>query len=210
MYFVPGVKTGSASMDALDTDIMRGEETLALGLLARGQVQPGGGFLNAGSHWKLISTNRAGQVAKSRTSLGGEVVHAVQTGTILASALPEGPLQDFDETAVHSGAAACRAHGLLRTLFGVRLMEQRRERSPVWRFSFAVGACVASDLDALLAEGLVRKGDSLAVTGPAAVPRVWAMLLQGSGCQAVVIDPNDLESAFIAGLSAIETGAFGA
>jgi 2-dehydro-3-deoxygalactonokinase len=209
MYFVPGVKTGAASMDVFDTDIMRGEETLALGLLSLGHIQPGGGFLNAGSHWKLICLNRAGEIVKSRTSLGGEVVHAVQTGTILASAFPEGPLQDFDETAVRAGAASTRVHGLLRALFGVRLMEQRNERVPSWRFSFAVGACVASDLDALLAEGHVRLGDHLAVTGPAAVPQVWATLLRRAGCEAKVIDPGELEAAFIAGLSAIETHAFG-
>ncbi|MEO8360163.1 MAG: 2-dehydro-3-deoxygalactonokinase [Vicinamibacteria bacterium] len=209
MYFVPGVRTGTAEMSALDTDIMRGEETLALGLLACGQVPPGGAFLNAGSHWKLISINRAGEVAGSRTTLGGEVVHAVQTTTILASALPTGPLSELVEDAVRAGADAVRTHGLLRTLFGIRLMEQRGEHHPEWRFSFGLGAFVASDLDALLAEGVVRLGDRLAITGPGAVPQVWAMLLRRAGCDAVVLGPADIETAFIAGLSAIESHALG-
>lgn len=207
-YFVPGIRTGHDDTDALDGDLMRGEETLAVGLLAAGKVKPGGAFLNAGSHWKLVTLNRAGEIARSRTSLGGEAVHAIQTGTILASALPEGPLAECDEMAVLSGAASARATGLLRTLFGVRLMEQRQQRSPPWRFSFLVGACVASDLDALLGEGLISSGAILSVTGPAQVPEVWATLLRRAGCEVVVLSPADLDDAFLRGLSAIESLAF--
>ena len=127
LYFVPGVRTGVATDDVFGTDLMRGEETLALGLMSPGLLPKGGTFLNAGSHWKLVATGPAGDIARSRTSLGGEVMHAIQTGTILKCALPEGPLEELDPQAVRMGASSARARGLMRALFAVRLIEQRQE-----------------------------------------------------------------------------------
>jgi len=66
---VPGVRTDGAGI--LDTDLMRGEETLVVGLLATGLAGPGMGVLNAGSHWKFIqSTRRGGSPPAGRRSAG--------------------------------------------------------------------------------------------------------------------------------------------
>ncbi len=44
--------------------------------------------LNLGSHWKAIQVSESGQITRSWTTLSGELLHAIMTQTILASAVP--------------------------------------------------------------------------------------------------------------------------
>ncbi len=88
ILLVPGVRTTGAALD-LTADVMRGEETLVVGLLATGRLMAGECLLNAGSHWKLIETDSASRIVRSRTSLGGELMHAVQAHTLLSASLPQ-------------------------------------------------------------------------------------------------------------------------
>lgn len=198
---VPGVRTGAG--EAQHGDVMRGEETLALGAVAGGLLPRGGTLLTAGSHWKLSRVDVNGRVAGSRTSLGGETVHAWQTATILRSSLPEGPLDRVDAAWVARGAAAARAEGLLRAAFQVRVLDQAGAADPVERFNWLVGAAVAADLDALLAAGQLTRGAAVLVSGPSAVPDVWAHLLRAADCVPDVLGPEAAEGAFIAGLDEV-------
>lgn len=198
---VPGVRTGAD--EAQHADLMRGEETLAVGALASGYLARGGMLLTVGSHWKLTWTDSDGRVAGSRTSLGGETVHAWQSATILRSSLPEGPLERLDTVWVNAGAAAARAQGLLRAAFQVRVLDQAGVADPVERFNWLVGAAVAADLDALLAAGRLSKGAAVLVAGPSAVPDVWVHLLRTAGCLPSLLDTEAGERAFVAGLDEV-------
>jgi 2-dehydro-3-deoxygalactonokinase len=209
IVLVPGIRTETA-LDRVDGgagqlpfDVMRGEETLVCGLIARGQLEAGAALLNASSHWKLIRVGADGRIAGSRTSLGGEVVHAVQSGTILSASLPDGPLDRVSIPWLEAGAQAGRRDGLLRALFGVRLLEQQQLADASERFSFLAGACIAEDIDALLAIGALIPGTPIAVSGPAAVPAAWAHLLSLAGCPATPLDAATIERGFITGLLAI-------
>jgi 2-dehydro-3-deoxygalactonokinase len=210
IVLIPGIRTESfdgdgdvAGADALPFDVMRGEETLVCGLIARGQLGAGSALLNASSHWKLIRVDAERRVAGSRTSLGGEVVHSVQSGTILSASLPAGPLDRVSTTWLEAGARAGRRDGLLRALFGVRLLDQQKLADAPERFSFLAGACIAEDIDALLASGALTPGMPIAVSGPAAVPAAWAHLLSLAGCPATALDAETIERGFITGLLAI-------
>jgi 2-dehydro-3-deoxygalactonokinase len=173
------------------------------GLIARGQLEAGAALLNASSHWKLIRVDAERRIAGSRTSLGGEVVHAVQSGTILSASLPAGPLDRVSTRWLETGARAGRRDGLLRALFGVRLLDQQKLADAPERFSFLAGACIAEDIDALLAVGALTPGTPIAVSGPAAVPAAWAHLLSLAGCPATPLDAETIERGFITGLLAI-------
>jgi 2-dehydro-3-deoxygalactonokinase len=188
---------------SLPFDVMRGEETLVCGLLARGLLDSGSALLNASSHWKLIRVDDQRRVAGSRTSLGGEVVHAVQSGTLLSASLPSGPLDAFSPPWLEAGATAGRRDGLLRALFGVRLLDQQRLATPTERFSWLAGACIAEDIDALLATRAIAPAMRIIVSGPAAVPAAWAHLLSTAGCHAIVLNTADVEQSFVTGLSTI-------
>lgn len=201
LLLVPGVRTTAAGPS--DDDVMRGEETLALGLLEGGALQTGDVLLNAGSHWKLIHLDDRGRVAGSRTSLGGEVVHAVQTATLLSASLPDGPLMEPLPEWLESGAAASARDGLLRALFAVRLLDQRGGTTPAQRFAWMVGACISDDLRALVAGGHLRPAVRVRVSGPGAVPSAWAHLLAREGFAADVLDSDTVARAFVAGLCQI-------
>jgi 2-dehydro-3-deoxygalactonokinase len=197
-----GTGTGTGA-EGLPFDVMRGEETLVCGLIARGQLDAGAALLNASSHWKLIRVDAERRIAGSRTSLGGEVVHAVQSGTILSASLPAGPLDGVSTEWLEAGARAGRRDGLLRALFGVRLLDQQQLAGAPERFSFLAGACIAEDIDALLTSGALSPGTPIAVSGPAGVPAAWAHLLSLAGCPATPLDAETIERGFITGLLAI-------
>ena len=199
----PGVLTASGD-DPLSRDVMRGEEAMVIGLLAQAILAPADALLNVSSHWKLIRTDAAGRISGSRTSLGGEVVHVVQTGTVLAASLPDGAFDEVDADWLGRGAAASRGEGLLRALFGVRLLDLQGGTTRPQRFAWLLGACIASDLDALHASGALAQGTPVWLTGPGAVPAAWAVVLQAAGHTASIVSPSDAERAFVAGVLAME------
>ena len=91
ILLIPGVRSGPSrcSLETIGSaDMIRGEESLCMGLLASGRLKAGSKLLNLGSHWKIISIDDEGRIVASVTSLSGELIHATQTQTILASALP--------------------------------------------------------------------------------------------------------------------------
>ncbi|MHB1562332.1 MAG: 2-dehydro-3-deoxygalactonokinase, partial [Isosphaeraceae bacterium] len=126
---VPGIRTPPADGPDgwLDADVMRGEECETLGalrtLLADGRTAPGRAlaFLWPGSHTKLVEVDADGRIARSFTTLAGEILEAVGHHTILAASLPAGWPEQPDPDAVAAGARAVARHGLGRGAFLVRI-----------------------------------------------------------------------------------------
>src|SRR5262249_33997166 len=88
ILLIPGVRAGPArpSLSSVGgTDVMRGEETLCIGLGLKGLVEPPALVLNLGSHWKAIQIDGEGRIASSVTTLSGELIHSAQIHTVLAS-----------------------------------------------------------------------------------------------------------------------------
>lgn len=203
--FVPGVKTSErrgASGGIGGGDVMRGEETLCVGLLARGALVPGGALLNLGSHWKLVRIDPRGRVEWSITSLAGELMQAARTQTLLASGLPEGAPAPLDEASFRDGMAEARRSGLSRALFCVRLLELSRASRAEQRLSFLIGAFVATDLDHLKASGALAAG-TVAVSGGEKLGGAWSRALEAEGLRVRELSPGDVEDGLLAGLGAI-------
>ena len=201
ILLVPGVRT--SGNDALRGDVMRGEETLVLGLLASGSIQTSDLVLNAGSHWKLVMLDDQGRIARSITSLGGETLHAVRSATILGASLPP----DVGELApewLARGASAAAEHGLLRAFFGVRLLALAGGTTASERNAFFVGAAVGHDLEALSHSGEFHAACRVLVTGHPALAGAWAHLLASRGIPSEAATPDVIASATVAGLAAIE------
>ena len=203
--FVPGVRTAppGASAGIGATDVMRGEETLAVGLVRQGLLALGGALLNVGSHWKLIRIDAAGRVAGSVTSLAGEMVQAVRSQTILASALPAGPLTAPDVPRLIEGMEEARRSGLARALFCVRLLELAAAATPEGRLSFLVGAFVGADLDGLQESGALAPGMAVTIAGDEKVGGAWGIALERAGGKARRLSIAETEAGFLAGLSAV-------
>ncbi len=203
LHLIPGVRCGPVRCtldDVDDVDVMRGEETLALGLWATGKLHGGGTLLNLGSHWKAIWVDAAGRIMGSVSTLSGEMVHAVHTQTILASALPvERPVL-FDVEAVAAGGRVARTHGLARAFYCVRLLELRGDGTPESRYAFLMGAIMAADRSVLLPAGAVGR---VVIASAPQLAEAWMHCLRGEGLAAQVLSEDDIAAAFRAGCLAV-------
>ena len=178
---VPGVRSGSihCTVDTIGSaDVIRGEEVLCMGLVAQGNLKARSTLLNLGSHWKVISLDDDCRIASSVTSLSGEMIHSVQTQTILASAVPSERPDSLDEAWIEGGMREQRRSGLARALFCVRLLEQRTESLPEHRLAFLIGAFVAADLDAMMARGMFANDETVAIVGARALAEAWKYALR--------------------------------
>src|SRR5262249_23441578 len=142
VLLVPGARSGPRGCDQETvgtTDVMRGEETLVIGLSALSLLKPRSTLLNLGSHWKAIQFDQFSRIASSVTTMTGELIHAAQTQTILASSVPQSRPDVIDRTWLEAGMREQRRSGLARALFCVRLLEQGSDGSAAQRLSFLIG-----------------------------------------------------------------------
>jgi 2-dehydro-3-deoxygalactonokinase len=203
--FIPGVRTAPdpAPPGVGARDVMRGEETLAIGLVGQGHLAAASALLNVGSHWKLIRIDEAGRVAGSVTSLAGETMQAVRTETILASALPPGPLAAPDVRLLLDGMDEARASGLARALFCVRLLDLAGTTTPEGRLSFLIGAFIGADLAGLQGRGHLAPGTAVTIAGDEKTGGAWRLALEHAGHRVQALTPAEIEAGFLAGLAAI-------
>jgi 2-dehydro-3-deoxygalactonokinase len=203
LWLVPGLATGNSkgsTADIFGTDVMRGEEVLVIGLLMTGSLHAGGAVLNLGSHWKFIRTDEESRITESRTTLTGEMIHAVQTQTLLASALPQGRPRSFDPDWLRLGAKEEATSGLSRALFCVRLLEQAGATSEQQRISFLYGAFIEAELRSLMRKFPTDSSVPICLVGGYAVAKAWQNRLATYGISSVVIEEVDRDATYLAGL----------
>lgn len=203
IMLVPGARSGPQRCDpdtAGTTDVMRGEETLLIGLHALGLLAPRSTLLNLGSHWKVIEFDQYARIASSVTSMTGELIHTAQTQTILAGSVPQARPNVIDQTWLEAGMREQRRSGLARALFCVRLLEQRSDGSAEQRLSFLVGAFLASDMDALLSRGVFDSDRAVVIAGGDVIADAWRRALAQSSVQATTLNDSEIEHATLTGL----------
>ena len=199
---VPGVRSGSMEL-AGQVDAMRGEETLCVGLQLLDLVEPPAVVLTLGSHWKAIQLAADGRIQSSVTSLSGEMIDAVRTQTILASAVADNWPDEIAKAWLEAGIEEQRRSGLPRALFCVRLLELQNEGTASERFAYLLGAFIAADLDALVNRGVLASGIPIVISGHAAVAEAWAFALAKESIKGIVLTAEETESAFLSGLRSI-------
>lgn len=204
VHLVPGVRTGEplvARERVGQTDVMRGEETLCIGLHAAGILPVGGSLLNLGSHWKVIHLDAAGRVARSATALTGELLHAAQTQTLLSGSVPSERPERLHPDWVEGGLREARTSGLERALFCVRLLEQRAESTPGQRLSYLVGAFIGSALPWFERE--IPLNGSVVVAGGGPIAERVGRVLERMGRKARLVDAAEVEEGMARGLALI-------
>ena len=112
---VPGLSTENDAMP----DVMRGEETQILGVLALSGMDAGL-FLLPGTHSKWVEVS-GGRIVSFRTFMTGEVFGALKEHSILGRLMREGAA-DAEALArgVREGAALASAGALLNRIFATR------------------------------------------------------------------------------------------
>jgi 2-dehydro-3-deoxygalactonokinase len=203
LMLAPGVRTGSLSSDldtTLRSDLMRGEETLVAGLLATGRIDANGALLNLGSHWKWIWVDDQKRIARSRTTLTGELIHVTQSHTLLASSLPKTKPSTLHEDWLERGGREARQSGLSRALFCVRLLEQAGEGTPEERLSFLYGAFLEMNFVAFTQDESLREVRSICLTGLPPLAAAWKRRLEQTQRKVQVIQEEDRDRAYLEGL----------
>jgi 2-dehydro-3-deoxygalactonokinase len=206
LFLVPGVKTLAQGADVdsvVLSDMMRGEESLCIGLLATGGTRAPGAVLNLGSHWKWIFLDAEGRVARSWTSLTGEMIHAVQSQTLLASGLPQMRPASLDAEWLEMGAREYRRSGLSRSLFCVRLLEQADKGTGSERLAFLYGVFLEADLEAFRASSWSREMKDVSLIGPPSLTAAWERGLVASRIRIHVVSEEERDRAYLEGLATI-------
>jgi 2-keto-3-deoxy-galactonokinase len=166
-------------------------------------LKAGGTLLNLGSHWKAITIDYDGHISTSVTSMSGELIHAAQSQTILASALTQERPGSLNVEWTQAGMREQRRSGLPRALFCIRLLEQRNECTSDDRFAFLIGSFLAGDLDSLVKRGLLSADRPVVITGGGVVATAWNRALSEISINSTVISADQLEQALIHGLMEI-------
>jgi 2-keto-3-deoxy-galactonokinase len=197
---VLGVRSGPHSPaleDLENTDLIR-EETIVVGLVQAGILLPNATFLNLGSHWKAIAIDENRRIASSFTTLSGEFIHALQTQTVLASALAPGRFEVVDPEWLDRGRRFECRNGTGRTMFGVRLLEQVFRIGPTALSSFLLGAIVESDLTSMERASALR--GPIVITATGAAPNAWQRILETTGRTSQHLAADIVEQEFVRGL----------
>lgn len=154
--FIPGVRNfaGEVNFDNVGRmDMMRGEETEAVGLYDL--LAPGGPaiFVLPGSHNKFVSMGAHGEILGCMTSISGELLDALTHHTILADSVGHAfvSADAYDEVAAREGAWACSQSGLGRAAFSGRILDTLGKKGRAAVQSYLLGAVLALDVQALTA-----------------------------------------------------------
>jgi len=152
--FIPGVKSFSEAVTPENfsgMDMMRGEETEAIGLYSL--LKPDGNsiFVLPGSHNKFVYVNEDGEITGSMTTVSGELLDAVTKHTILADSAESvfADEKEYMTEAVTAGARECAASGIGKALFGGRILSTLGKKEAAFIRSYLLGAVFASDIEAL-------------------------------------------------------------
>src|SRR5262245_53461693 len=206
ILFIPGARSGPRLCDPETvgtTDVMRGEETLLIGLHSLGLIAPRSTLLNLGSHWKVIEFDARARIASSVTSMTGELIHTAQTQTILAGSVPQARPSVIDQTWLEAGMREQRRSGLARALFCVRLLEQGSDDSAEQRLSFLIGAFLASDMDAMVSRGLFDSAGKVVIAGGGVIAEAWRRALTQNAMLAIALNDSEVENALLSGFRRI-------
>lgn len=206
-FFVPGVRIRPAPCRlgvVESTDVIRGEETEIMGLLAKKRYPSSWILLHLGSHTKAIEVDRRGRIARSVSTLSGECLDLFRTQTILATRLSRVDGAELKPKFLDRGNRCALRHGFSRALFMIRLLEENPGYGPAELYSFLLGASVATDLKAF--DGLFReKGLPIVLSGHPALVTAWKQVLRrwNRSVMVEILRPDNRAAAFLEGLRRI-------
>lgn len=150
-FFVPGVRyTGEW---ALETDVIRGEETECIGLMEQLRFDTGL-LLLPGSHSKAVSL-KYGKIESFSTFLSGEMLVAIREGTILKASVNLDGMEP-EEEGLRQGYEYCEQEGINKSLFKVRILANFLNAAPEQVYSFYCGVLLHDEIRVLLRQPFER------------------------------------------------------
>ena len=175
--FIRGVRILGSSV--ADTDMMRGEESELIGLMSESDGECL--YILPGSHSKLVETDKEGRITRFASTLTGEMIASLSSGTILKDAV-DLSVSEYDDDALLAGCRYALEKGLSEALFKVRVYKNFFGASKVEAYSFFLGAVLSSEIGAILKSPLRR----IVIGGRAQIKNATAALLRALSDKEIV------------------------
>ena len=188
--FIPGLRNFAGEVglhNVMQMDMMRGEETEAIGFLQLAKPNEDCVLILPGSHNKLISITKDGQLTGCMTTISGELLAALTHHTILTEAVGGqfAHAGSYDREMMLAGAEACRA-GISRAAFSSRILRTLGHLPQEKVASFLLGTVLSADVDALRAFDVPCS--KLYIAGKEPLQQALCDLLAANGYQAFASD----------------------
>jgi 2-dehydro-3-deoxygalactonokinase len=191
-YILPGLSANERGHE----DVMRGEETQILGLLA---LRPGyeGAICLPGTHskWAMVEN---GRITRFRTAMTGELFELLSTQSVLRHALAGEDSGAFFEDGISEGLARGLAspEQLTALLFRTRAAALLSDRPADWCRGYLSGLLVGAEVAGFR---LWRRDQPVVIIGSDRLCRLYASGLARDGGKGI---PITAEKAVLAGLDA--------
>ncbi|WP_280189553.1 2-dehydro-3-deoxygalactonokinase [Delftia sp. PS-11] len=208
IWFVPGVcnpvrNIGLHNCESMD--MMRGEETETMGLLARVHVATPAVIVLPGSHSKFVHLDAQGRISGCVTTLAGEMLQVLTHNTILADSLHSDFASDIDAEMLLAGARSARQIGLGRACFVVRALDLFTIYDRNARANFLLGAVLGADLLTLKNSSAihVNPGTAFYITGKPLLREALSLLVRDDDFfSGPVVTLTDAQQSHLASLGA--------
>jgi 2-dehydro-3-deoxygalactonokinase len=185
--FVRGVKVVSDSL--AEFDMMRGEETELIGLMALCGHKENAVYVLPGSHSKIVHIDEDGRIANFSTMLTGEMIMSLSQGTILKDAV-DLTVTETNADYLIEGYRFAKAEGLNKALFKVRILKNAFKKSPVEVYNFFLGAILADEIDTILNS----EAKTIIIGGNTRIKIPTATLIESLSSKTVIIvSDSDVE-----------------
>lgn len=154
--FIPGVRNHAGAVN-LETfpgmDMMRGEETEAVGLWELLSPASPCVFILPGSHNKFVAMDAKGAILRCMTTLSGELLNVLTHHTILADTVRRRFLDEeaYDLSFVLAGCREAKKTGLGRASFMGRILGTLGKSAPDKVANYLLGTVLQTDIQALKA-----------------------------------------------------------
>ncbi|WP_431223940.1 2-dehydro-3-deoxygalactonokinase [Serratia sp. L9] len=152
IWFVPGIRNHNSAVtleNAEQMDMMRGEETEAIGVLESLGLHGPALIVLPGSHSKFVKIDADNRIEGCVTTIGGELLDVITRHTILANSLNQQFAQEIETPALLQGADQCLQTGLSRTCFSVRVLDMFSNLTLNQKANVLLGAVLQDDLQAV-------------------------------------------------------------
>lgn len=152
IWFIPGIKNDvpEVNLDNCELmDIMRGEESEAIGILALLNLQGPALIVLPGSHSKFVKIDENNNIKGCVTTLAGEFIDIITQQTILSSSLNHQFASSIEEEYLLKGATYCKEVGITRSCFSIRILDLFTQLTINQKANFLLGVVLYCDLQAI-------------------------------------------------------------
>jgi len=189
--FIRGVKLQSETFE--NTDMMRGEETEIMGIINPDLEDCV--YILPGSHSKIVKVDSFGRIESFSTMLTGEMIKALSENTILKDAV-DLKNSTLDSDYLIKGYDYCKANGINKSLFKVRILKNIFNNSKDEVYSFFIGVVLQAEIEQIINYG----AKTVVIGGREQIKNAMALLLnKRSSLEVITLDEDTVNNSTVFG-----------